>query len=91
MKEIQIMTNSARTFDAQTINIYKMPEQGDQVLFADKSLWTIKQREQMKWGLYAENNIRHSAIGLHASMIEFCAAINAQAEFIRLIALGQTI
>lgn len=70
------------TFDAATINICKSPEYGDQVLFADKSLWTIKQREEHKWGLYTDDNIRHSAIGLHSGMNEFCRAINEQDAFL---------
>jgi len=72
------------TFDALTINIYKMPESGDQVLFADGSRWLLKQRDGRNWGLYdAENGHLHSAIGLHASMVELCASTNAQADFVQ--------
>jgi hypothetical protein len=75
-------TAAIQTFDATAINIYKMPGQGDKVRFADDSIWTIKMREGMKWGLYADNNVLHSAIGLWASMNDFCSSINAQADFV---------
>lgn len=74
--------DTVSTFDATTINIYKSPEQGDQVKFADGSIWTIKQREQMSWGLYTDDNYLHSAVGLHRGMIDFCASINEQGRFL---------
>ena len=73
------------TFLASEITIYSQPEYKDQVIFADSSVWELSQHDNgLDWGLYhPETKVRHSAIGLHRSMNDLCAAINEQDEFLR--------
>lgn len=72
------------TFDAGEISIYKSPCYGDRVRFADGSVWTLEQRTGMKWGLYDNGNgVLHSAIGLHAGVVDLCASINSQDRFLK--------
>lgn len=72
------------TFDASTLSIYKSPGSGDQVRFADGSVWVLKQRTGLKWGLYdEESDVLHSAVGLHSGMVELCASINSQDDFLK--------
>lgn len=61
--------------NSKTINIYQMPESGDQVIMPDGSSWTLKQREAHKWGLYDKDNNRHE-VGLFESMNALCGELN---------------
>lgn len=75
---------TTNTYNAATINIYQMPESGATVIFSDGSKWTMKQNGRFEWGLYdTENSVLHSAVGSHCGMVEFCAAINQQDQFLK--------
>lgn len=64
-----------------TLSIYQSPGQCDVVMMPDGSVWTIRQGiDPIGWTLYDSDMAPHPSIQRIAGMIEFCGAVNREAD-----------